>query len=75
MDTEVSPLLRPIFDRDVLMNKAQKALEQGEFYEAIDIFDKISNLCLELGDDSLSIELQEKAQKLRSILKQLPSSS
>ncbi|MFX1391302.1 MAG: ADP-ribosylation factor-like protein [Promethearchaeota archaeon] len=75
MDTEVSPLLRPIFDRDILMNNAQKALEEGEFYKAIDIFEKISNICLELGDDSLSIELQEKAQKLRSILNQLPSSS
>jgi small GTP-binding protein len=75
MDAEVSPLLRPIFDRDVLMDKAQKALEDGEFNEAIEIFEKISNICLELGDDSLSIELQEKAQKLKSILGQLPSSS
>lgn len=74
MDTQVSPLLRPIFDRDVLMDKAQKALEQGEFYEAVEIFEKISNVCLELGDDSLSIELQEKAQKLRSFLEQSPSS-
>jgi hypothetical protein len=57
------------------MEKAQKALEQGEFDEAISIFEKISNICLELGDDSLSIELQEKAEKLRSVLGQLPSSS
>jgi small GTP-binding protein len=75
MDTEVSPLLKPIFDRDVLMDKAQKALEQGNFNEAINLFMNISNICLELGDDSLSIELQEKAEKLRSILSKLPSSS
>lgn len=68
MDPKVSPLLKPIFERDVLMEKAQKALEQGEFNEAVDIFEKISNICLELGDDSLSIELQEKADKLRSFL-------
>lgn len=68
MDAKVSPLLKPIFERDVLMDKAQKALEQGEFNEAVDIFEKISNICLELGDDSLSIELQEKADKLRSFL-------
>lgn len=75
MDAEISPLLRPIFDRDVLMDKAQKALEQGEFNEAINVFEKISSICLELGDDLLSIELQEKATKLRSVLDQLPSSS
>ncbi len=75
MDAEISPLLRPIFDRDIFMDKAQRALEQGEFNEAINIFEKISSICLELGDDSLSIELQEKAIKLRSVLNQLPSSS
>jgi len=75
MDAKISPLLKPIFDRDILMEKAQKALEQGEFDKAIDIFEKISNICLELGDDSLSIELLEKSEKIRSILGQLPSSS
>ncbi len=68
MDAKVSPLLKPIFERDVLMDKAQEALEQGDFNEAVEIFEKISNICLELGDDSLSIELQEKADKLRSLL-------
>jgi len=75
MDTEVSPLLKPIFERDSLMDKAQKALEQGDFHEAVELFDKISNICLELGDDGLAIELQEKAQKIRSVLASLPSSS
>ncbi len=68
MDAKVSPLLKPIFERDTLMDKAQKALELGEFNETVEIFEKISNICLELGDDSLSIELQEKADKLRSFL-------
>ena len=68
MDAEVSPLLRPIFERDQLMDKAQIALEQGEYDKVVEIFEEISNICLELGDDSLSIEFQEKAQKLRSFL-------
>jgi small GTP-binding protein len=75
MDAKVSPLLKPIFDRDILIDKAQKALEKGNFNEAINIFEKISNICLELGDDSLSTELQEKAKKLRTVLGKLPSSS
>ncbi len=68
MDVNISPLLKPIFERDSLMDDAQKALEQGEFNQVVEIFEKISNICLELGDDSLSIELQEKADKLRSFL-------
>ncbi len=75
MDAKVSPLLKPIFDRDILLDKAQNALEQGEFDTAVDIFEKISSICLELGDDSLSIELQEKAQKIRKVLESSPSSS
>ena len=69
MDPKVSPLLKPIFERDVLMEKIQKTLEQGEFEETLELFDKISNICLELGDDSLAIELQNKAEKLRKVLK------
>lgn len=69
MDPKVSPLLKPIFERDVLMEKIQKALEQGEFQETLELFDKISNICLELGDDSLAIEFQNKAEKLRKVLK------
>ncbi|MFW9987172.1 MAG: ADP-ribosylation factor-like protein [Candidatus Odinarchaeota archaeon] len=69
MDTKVSPLLKPIFERDLLMDKAQIALEQGEFGQVVEIFQQISNICLELGDDSLSIELQEKADKIKSMLR------
>ena len=69
MDAKVSPLLKPIFERDVLMEKIQRALEQGEFQETLELFDKISNICLELGDDSLAIEFQNKAEKLRKVLK------
>lgn len=69
MDAKVSPLLKPIFERDVLMEKIQNALEQGEFQETLELFDKISNICLELGDDSLAIEFQNKAEKLRKVLK------
>lgn len=68
MDAEVSPLLKPIFERDLLMDKAQIALEQGEFGQVVEIFEQISNICLELGDDSLSREIQEKADKIKSML-------
>jgi len=69
MDPRVSPLLKPLFERDNLMDKVQLALEENNFKETMDLFEKISNICLELGDDSLAIEFQDKAAKLRNVLK------
>ncbi|MFX1480600.1 MAG: ADP-ribosylation factor-like protein, partial [Promethearchaeota archaeon] len=71
MDTKVSPLLKPLLERENLMDDAQKALEGGQFQEAVELFEKISSLCLELGDDSLAIDFQKKSEKLRSMLKSL----
>lgn len=71
MDTKVSPLLQPLLERERLMDDAQKALERGQFQEAVELFEKISSLCLELGDDSLAIEFQKKSEKLSSMLKSL----
>lgn len=69
MDTKVSPLLKPLHDRENLLDDVQEALENGEFKSAVDIFEKISNLCLELGDDSLAIDFQNKSEKINSMLK------
>ncbi len=71
MDTRVSPLLQPIFERDLLMDKAQKMLEQREFGEIASVFEKISNLCLDLGDDSLALDFQHKSEKIRKMLNSL----
>jgi len=69
MDPEVSPLLKPLFERDSLMSEAQKALEKGAFSEAVELFEKIGNTCFELGDDSIALDFQSKAEKLRTALK------
>ncbi|MFX1463997.1 MAG: ADP-ribosylation factor-like protein [Promethearchaeota archaeon] len=68
MDPEVSPLLKPLFERDDLMNKVQKALEENNFKETVELFEKISNICLDLGDDSLAIEFQQKAEKISKFI-------
>jgi len=73
MDTKVSPLLKPLLERDNLMDDAQKALEGGEFEVAVSLFEDISNLCLELGDDSLAIDFQNKSEKISGMLKSLTS--
>jgi len=71
MSAEVSPLLKPLLERDTYMEQAVKALENAEFGKAATFFDKISDLCIELGDDSLGKEFNEKSQKIKSMLQKL----
>ena len=68
MSAEVSPLLKPLLERDLLTEKAVKALENTRFEEAATFFEKISDLCIDLGDDSLGKEFYEKSQKIKAML-------
>ena len=47
MNAEVSPLLKPLLERDKITEEAQNALENGEFRKAAILFEKISDFCLE----------------------------
>ncbi len=69
MNAEVSPLLKPLLERDNYIEEAVKALESGRFEDAAIFFEKISDLCLELGDDSLGKEFYEKSEKIKAMLK------
>jgi len=69
MNPKVSPLLKPIFERDALISKGNNALEQGNLEEAVNHFDNVSSLCIEIGDDSQATEFRSKANKLRIFLK------
>jgi len=71
MSAEVSPLLKPLLERDSLIEEAKKALENAQFEKAANLFEKISDLCLELGDDSLSKEFFEKANKIKTMLRKV----
>jgi hypothetical protein len=68
MSVEISPLLKPLFERDKLINKAQLTLERGVFKQTAIYFEKIADICIELGDDSLGKEFYEKSEKLNKIL-------
>ena len=68
INTEVSPLLKPLFERDQLIIKARNCLESGDIAQTAEYFEKISDLCLELGDDFLYKEFYEKAKKLKGYL-------
>ncbi len=69
MNPQVSPLLKPIFERDILINKGNNALEQGNLEEAVNFFDRVISKCVEIGDDSQATEFRSKADKLRIFLK------
>ena len=69
MNTEISPLLEPLIKRDRLITEAEGALMQLDFENSSCLFEEISNLCLNLGDDSLSKEFYEKSQKIKEFLK------
>jgi small GTP-binding protein len=68
VSTDASPLLKPLFERDQLIHQAKTSLENGDIAQTAEYFEKISDLCLELGDDNLYKEFHEKANKLRSYL-------
>jgi small GTP-binding protein len=68
MNAEVSPLLQPLLERDRLTHQAEDALENAEFEKAAKLFEQISDLCIDLGDDSLSKEFYQKADKIKSML-------
>ena len=65
LNPEVSPLLKPLFERDMLIKKSQNALEQGDLKQAVMYYDELNSICNELGDESMAIEFKNKADKLR----------
>jgi len=69
MSADVSPLLKPLKERDKLTEEAKNALENGNFEHAIQLFEKIGDMCIDLGDDVLSKEFFNKAEKIKEMLK------
>jgi small GTP-binding protein len=65
---QISPLIRPLLDRDKAVEEAEKLLIEGDFQGAIQKFRNIATLSRELGEDSLSIEFSERAKLLESKL-------
>ena len=69
ISADISPLLKPIMDRDGLMLQAQDTLKK-----AANLFEQIADLYHDIGDDSLSHKFYEKSTKLKSYLEWLQNS-
>ena len=67
MSADISPLLKPLIERDELMIQAQNALENEDFLGAARFFEGIAEKCLEIGDYSLSTDFYNKCEKLKQI--------
>ncbi len=65
---DISPLLKPLYERDKLILEVQNALEQENFEQSIILFEKIAELCIEIGDDSVANEFYEKSEYIKKVL-------
>ena len=66
---QISPLLKPLIERDKKMDEAEKSLKEGDLLAAAEYLTSVANLSFELGEDAkIGIEILEKAQLIRSKL-------
>jgi len=68
INTEVSPLLKPLFARDSLIDEAERALKEGYLEVALEKFQEIVKLSLHLDDYEIAKIMEEKTRKIESIL-------
>jgi len=68
LSPQISPLIRPLLDRDKALQEAESLLLKGDFIGAVEKFRNIAALCRELGDDKLAIEFLERAKLIESKL-------
>ena len=69
ISSDQSPLLKPLYERELLLLDVKNTFENEDYEKALSIFEQLADLCLEIGDDSLGREFFEKAQKLKGMLK------
>ncbi len=68
LSPQISPLLKPLIDRDKAIKEAEFLLMNGDFEAAIQKFRNIAELSRELGDDKLSLEILERLRSIESKL-------
>jgi hypothetical protein len=57
---EDSDLFKPLVERDHLILEAENALTRGYFITAMNIFNRVVDLCVKMGDDSLAQQYHKK---------------
>ncbi|NHI91431.1 MAG: GTP-binding protein [Candidatus Lokiarchaeota archaeon] len=65
---QVSPLIKPLIDRDKIIEEAQIALEAGNIKKAADNFESIAKYSMDLGEDKMAQEFFERARTIRNAI-------
>ncbi|OLS15339.1 MAG: ADP-ribosylation factor-like protein 8A-like [Promethearchaeota archaeon CR_4] len=68
---EVSPLLKPLIERDKKVEAMETAIKNDDFRTACTLCKEISDICLQMGDDALSQDFDGKCQKLRAMVEKM----
>ncbi|MHA1997556.1 MAG: ADP-ribosylation factor-like protein [Promethearchaeota archaeon] len=72
VNASLSPLLKPIFERDKMMDLASEAIASENFAVAKKLFEEISRISLDLGDDKLAFEFYERAIQIGAVIAPVP---
>jgi small GTP-binding protein len=69
LSLQISPLIRPLIERDKTVDEAENLLLSGDFLGAMQKFRRIAILSREVGDDRISLDFFERAKQLEAELK------
>jgi len=68
---EISPLLKPLIERDKKMEAMETAVKNSDFKSAYNLCRDLADICLQMGDDALSQDFEAKSQKLREMVEKM----
>ncbi len=67
----IQPFIKPLLERDKLIAEAEAAIMAGNIAQAAEIFERISQLCLELEEEDLMLHFLSQAKFLYTKLAEL----
>ncbi len=68
ISSQLSPLIKPLIDRDKIVDKAQEALMKGELEKAAEYFEAIAKYSMDLSEDKIAQEFFERAKTIREAI-------
>lgn len=65
---QISPLIKPLIDRDKIIKEAELALEEGNLQKAAENFESIAKYSMDLEEDKMAQEFFERARIIRNAM-------
>ncbi|MFX1572393.1 MAG: ADP-ribosylation factor-like protein [Promethearchaeota archaeon] len=73
MFEQIAPILKLMYDKEILINEFEIALIEVNLEKADSIYEKIVNICIELGENLQELEFYNKYQEIQNRLKRSES--